>query len=244
MPAEPVLYPVSLDVAGRSCLVVGGGTIAAGKVAGLLAAGAAVTVVAPDVDAAIDALATAGDPANDGTADDGTANDSTANDGTAEPGGPGSVTVRRRPYRAGEAADYRLVVTATGIAAVDGTVAADATAAAVWVNSADDPGRCTFHLPSVHRDGPVSVAVSTGGASPALAIWLRRRAADALGTGLGDLAGLLDEARRRLQAAGRPTSSVDWPTVLDGPLPQLVRDGRLDEARQLLADTVDHSAAP
>jgi siroheme synthase-like protein len=234
VPAGPVLYPVSLDVAGRSCLVVGGGTIAAGKVAGLLAAGAAVTVVAPDVDAAIDALATAGDPANDSTANSGTANDS-----TAEPGGPGSVTVRRRPYRAGEAADYRLVVTATGIAAVDGTVAADATAAAVWVNSADDPGRCTFHLPSVHRDGPVSVAVSTGGASPALAIWLRRRAADALGTGLGDLAGLLDEARRRLQAAGRPTSSVDWPAVLDGPLPQLVRDGRLDEARQLLTDTVD-----
>jgi siroheme synthase-like protein len=228
VPAGPALYPVSLDVTGRSCLVVGGGPIAAGKVAGLLAAGAAVTVVAPDVDAAIDALA----------------NDGAANDGAAEPGGPGSVTVRRRPYRAGEAADYRLVVTATGIAAVDGTVAADAAAAAVWVNSADDPGRCTFHLPSVHRDGPVSVAVSTGGASPALAIWLRRRAADALGTGLGDLAGLLDEARRRLQAAGRPTSSVDWPTVLDGPLPQLVRDGRLDEARQLLADAVDHSATP
>jgi siroheme synthase-like protein len=228
VPAGPALYPVSLDVTGRSCLVVGGGPIAAGKVAGLLAAGAAVTVVAPDVDAAIDALA----------------NDGAANDGAAEPGGPGSVTVRRRPYRAGEAADYRLVVTATGIAAVDGTVAADAAAAAVWVNSADDPGRCTFHLPSVHRDGPVSVAVSTGGASPALAIWLRRRAADALGTGLGDLAGLLDEARRRLQAAGRPTSSVDWPSVLDGPLPQLVRDGRLDEARQLLADAVDHSATP
>jgi siroheme synthase-like protein len=224
VPAEPVLYPVSLDVAGRPCLVVGGGTIAAGKVAGLLTAGAVVTVVAPDVDAAIDALATAGD--------------------AAEPGGPGSVTVRRRPYRAGEAADYRLVVTATGVAEVDGTVAADAAAAAVWVNSADDPGRCTFHLPSVHRDGPVSVAVSTGGASPALAIWLRRRAADALGTGLGELAGLLDEARRRLQAAGRPTSSVDWPTVLDGPLPQLVRNGQLDEARQLLADVIDPSPAP
>ena len=88
------------------------------------------------------------------------------------------------------------------------------------------------------------MAVSTGGASPALAIWLRRRAADALGTGLGDLAGLLDEARRRLQAAGRPTASVDWPAVLDGPLPQLVRDGRLDEARQLLADAIDRPPAP
>ncbi len=222
MPADPLLYPVSLVVSGRPCLVVGGGTVAAGKVAGLVAAGAEVTVVAPDVDATIDALA---DPGH-----------------AATPGRPGSVTVRRRRYRAGEAAGYRLVVTATGIAEVDGAVAADADAAAIWVNSADDPGRCTFHLPSVHRDGPVSVAVSTGGASPALAIWLRRRAADALGPGLGDLAGLLDEARRRLQAAGRPTSAVDWPAVLDGPLPRLVQEGRVDEARQLLADAVDRSS--
>lgn len=108
-----------------------------------------------------------------------------------------AATVHRRPYRAGEAAAYRLVVTATGVPEVDRAVAADADAARVWVNSADDVAHCTFLLPSVHRDGPVTVAVSTGGASPALATWLRRRMGAAAGEGLGTLAGLLNGARLR-----------------------------------------------
>ena len=127
------------------------------------------------------------------------------------------------------------MVTATGRAEVDGAVAGDAEAGGVWVNSADDVEHCTFILPSVHRDGPVSVAVSTGGASPALAGWLRRRAGVALGPGLGTLASLLDEARTAVRSAGRSSESVDWLEVLDGPLPDLVAQGRLDQARALLA---------
>lgn len=200
--AGPTPYPVSLVVAGQPCLVVGGGPVAARKVDGLLASGARVTVVAPEVVPAIAAL--------------------------------DAVTLHRRPYERGEAGRYRLVITATGVAGVDAAVAADADAAGVWVNSADDAGHCTFLLPSVHRDGPVTVAVSTGGASPALATWLRRRVAATAGDGLGALADVLDGARRRLQADGRSTESVDWQALLDGPLPGLVRAGRLDEARRLL----------
>lgn len=213
MPGDPALYPVALKVAGQPCLVVGGGRVAAGKVTGLVRCGAAVTVVAPEIGDAVSALA-----------------------GSSAATGPGSVAMERRPYRDGEAAGYRLVVTATGSAEVDAAVMADAEAAGVWVNSVDDPDHSTFHLPSVHRDGPVVVAVSTGGASPALSIWLRRRAGEVLGTDLGTLAAVLEEARRRLQAAGRPTDSVDWQALLDGPLPQLVADGRLDDARRLLAE--------
>ena len=77
--------------------------------------------------------------------------------------------------------------------------------------------------------------MSTGGASPALAGWLRLRVAAAAGPGLGALAELLDEARRRLPAEGRSTEDVDWPALLDGPLPELVRRGDLDAARALLA---------
>ena len=62
------------------------------------------------------------------------------------------LTIERRPYATGEAGSYRLVVTATGIASVDGAVYADAEAAGVWVNSADDGADCSFILPSVHRD--------------------------------------------------------------------------------------------
>ena len=146
------------------------------------------------------------------------------------------LAITRRAYAPGDAAGYRLVLTATGIPAVDGAVYADAEAAGVWVNSADDVGHCTFILPSVHRDGPVSVAVSTGGASPALAGWLRARLAQSGGPGLGELADLLGLARQRLHDAGRSTERVDWGALLDGPLPALVRAGEHGAARSLVEE--------
>jgi len=215
-------YPVVLDLAGRPCLVVGAGPVAARKVAGLVACGAAVTVVAPDVGPAV--AEAAGRPP------------------TGER--PGTVAVERRPYRPGEAAGYRFVVAATGRRAVDAAVAADAEAAGVWVNTADDRDHATALLPAVHRDGPVTVAVSTGGSSPALATWLGRRLAAAAGQDLGELAGVLDEARRRVVAEGRPSASVDWASLLDGPLPALVAAGDLDGARALLAAATRPGSAP
>jgi len=217
MGIEADVYPVGLIVADRPCLVVGGGRVAARKIAGLLACGAAVTVVAPEAHVALGLLA------GDGVFD--------------RLQGP-HLTVHLRPYDPGEAAAYRLVVAATGDPAVDASVSRDADGAGVWVNSADDPDHCTFVLPAVTRDGSVSVAVSTGGASPALASWLRCRIADAVGPGLGALASLLDDARRRVKARGESTETVDWTALLDGPLPDMVRRGDLDEARLLLDTAV------
>jgi siroheme synthase-like protein len=216
------LYPVGLIVADRPCLVVGAGRVAARKIASLLTCGAAVTVVAPEAHLAIGLLA--------------------ADGAFARLTGP-HLSVHLRPYRSGEAADYRLVVAATGDPAVDAAVYHDAEDAGVWVNSADDPDHCTFILPAVTRDGSVSVAVSTGGASPALASWLRRRVAEAIGPGLGLLASLLDDARHRIHSAGASTETVDWEALLDGPLPTLVRQGDLDQAR-LLLDAAVASATP
>jgi siroheme synthase (precorrin-2 oxidase/ferrochelatase) len=92
----------------------------------------------------------------------------------------------------------------------------------------------------------VSIAVSTGGASPALASWLRAWLAESGGAGWGELADLLGQARRRLHEAGRSTESVDWGTLLDGPLPALVRAGCLEEARALVEEATGVSlrAAP
>ncbi len=136
-----------------------------------------------------------------------------------------------RAFQPGDVAGFRLVVTATGDPAVDGAVAAEADAAGVWVNSADDPEHCSFILPAVHRDGAVTIAVSTGGLSPALAVWLRNRLAASGGSGLDALAELLNEARQRLHAQGIPSDTVDWAALLDGELPSLVRAGDLDNAR-------------
>lgn len=145
------------------------------------------------------------------------------------------LTIARRAYLPGEAGAYRLVVAATGQPSVDGAVYADAEAAGVWVNTADDGAHCTFILPSVHREGPVTIAISTGGSSPALASWLRARLAGQLGPGLADLAALLGQARQSLHDAGRSTEQVDWARLLDGPLPGLVGAGHLDQARALVA---------
>jgi precorrin-2 dehydrogenase/sirohydrochlorin ferrochelatase len=155
----------------------------------------------------------------------------------------GPLTIERRPYGVGDAGAYRLVVTATGLEAVDGTVYADAEAAGVWVNSADDATHCSVILPAVHRDGAVTIAVSTSGRSPALASWLRRRLAEQSGEGLGDLAELLAQARQIMHDSGRSTETVDWAALLEGPLPSLVRDGQLDRARALIeaATGADHT---
>jgi siroheme synthase-like protein len=204
-------YPVALEVSGRRCLVVGGGPVAARKARGLVECGATVTVVAPSLSTDMKTLE------------------------------PSLHAVERRPYRPGDVSDFRLVITATGIPAVDGAVYAEAEAAGVWVNGADDPAHCSFILPAVHRDGAVTVAVSTGGLSPALASWLRDRIGSQYGDGLGTLAELLGEAREHLRASGARTDSVDWAALLDGPLPDAVRTGDLDNARAIVDAVTRHS---
>jgi siroheme synthase-like protein len=200
----PSFYPVSLDLSNRPCLVVGAGAVAARKALGLLDCGARITVIAPDIGEDMQALSSQ------------------------------LEALEPRAFRPGDAAGFRLVVTATGDPGVDGAVAAEADAAGVWVNSADDPEHCSFILPAVHREGAVTIAVSTGGLSPALAVWLRNRLAASGGGGLDALAELLNETRRRLQTEGKPSDTVDWKTLLDGELPSLVRAGDLDKARAIL----------
>ena len=200
-------YPVSLSLAGRPCLVVGGGPVAARRSLGLVVAGAHVTVVSPGTGPAMDALVEAG-----------------------------SVALERRPYRQGEAAGYDLVVTATGDPTVDETVVTDSVGAGVLVNSADGDHPGTVRLPAVLRRGPVNVAVSTGGTTPGLARWLRDRIAEALPAQLGVVAILIEEARAEVRASGRATDSVDWSEQLDQVVLPLVEAGRVDEARAALRD--------
>ncbi len=117
---------------------------------------------------------------------------------------------------------------------MDRQVIADATEAGVPVSGADGASPGTVQLPAVHRAGPLTVAVSTGGASPALARWVRDRLAAAVPAGVDVLAELLDEARTALREAGRPTESVPWPTLLDEEVGPLVEAGRIEEARAAL----------
>lgn len=202
-------YPVVVSVTGRLCLVVGAGAVAARKARGLLECGARITVVAPELSSAMETL--------------------------AEEVGPEQMRIERRPYRSGDVAGHELVVVvvATGNRDTDRRVSDDALAAGALVNGAPADSARAVHLPAVHRAGPVTVAVSTEGQSPALARWLRSRIAMTPGPDLALLCELLAEARaerREEHGAGE----VDWPAAIDEIVPML-ENGEVDRARAALA---------
>ena len=166
-------YPVNLVVAGRRCVVVGAGRIAARKIDALLDAGADVHVVAPEVGDAVRAWADAG-----------------------------RLTVAERAFDAADLDGAWLATTATGDPAVDHAVFDAGEARRVWVNSADDPDNCSFTLMSVVRQGDLVVTIGTGGRSPALATCLRQHVGEEMGPEYATLLDLLSEAREAMRAGG------------------------------------------
>ena len=145
-----------------------------------------------------------------------------------------AVRWRRRPYRAGEAGGYRLVIAASDDAEVNARVAGDADAAGVFVNSADDPANCSFTLMSVLRRGDLQLTVSTNGRSPALARWVRRQLEVQIDASHAELLELLADARAEARAVFGTSELPGWEEALDRGLIGLVRAGRNDEARSLL----------
>ena len=123
--------------------------------------------------------------------------------------------VRERPFQTDDLDGMRLVITATGDADVDAAVSAAARARGIWTNAADQPVDCEFILPAIARSGRVTVAVSTDGASPALAKALRDRIATMLGDEVAALAEELAEARAAVKAGGGSTEDVDWSTMIE-----------------------------
>ena len=207
MTDDPPLFHIALRLGGRPCLVVGGGPVGARKAASLAASGALVTVVAPEVSPEV----------------------------SAELEGIG-VKIERRPYDAADLDGCRLVVAATGVGAVDRKVYEDARARGVLVNAADDPEACEYLVPAVLRTGPVSVAVSTGGLSPYLAGWIKRRVGTVLGPELADLAGIVGRCRSALRGAGLSSEDADWDELVDGVLWPLLEAGKAEEADAAAAE--------
>jgi siroheme synthase-like protein len=144
------------------------------------------------------------------------------------------VDVIQRPYRSGDLDVAWLAIAATDDSEINQQIHADGRQARVWVNAADDPDACSFLLPAVVRQGPITVAVSTSGHSPALAGWLKDQIAAQIGPEMALLAELLSEARDELKAAGRSTEDVDWRRALDSDMLELIRTGRTAQARERL----------
>jgi siroheme synthase-like protein len=152
------------------------------------------------------------------------------------------VTVAPRRYARGEVSGYRLAVAATGDPAVNQQVYDDGEAAGVWVNSADDPERCSVTLPARVERGRLLVTVSTGGHSPAVAAWVRDRLANQLGPEYDTLVGLLADARSEVLARGRSTEVLDWRGALDSGILELIRAGRLEAAKERLGACLSSSS--
>ena len=105
------------------------------------------------------------------------------------------VEVLRRAYRSSDLDERFLVVAATSTPSVNRQVFRDAESRSLLCNVADVPELCNFILPAVHREGPIAIAISTGGASPALAQRLRDEVADLVGPEHAELAHRLRELR-------------------------------------------------
>ena len=205
-------YPVSLDLRDRPCLVVGGGPVAEGKVEGLLRAGARVTVVSPALTERLASWAK-----------------------------EGRIVHHPREYADADLDGQRLAFTATGPKVTE-AVTAEARRRGVWVNAADDPVYCDFLLPSVLRRGRLQVAVSTGGASPALAARVRRDLEAYFTPEYEELVELAAEVRRELRAGGRRLDPAFWREALDADLRRLLAEGRRSDAKACLLDRLGRGA--
>ena len=163
---ETPFYIACLRLTGRRCVVVGGGDVGLEKVEGLLACDADVTLIAPDAIAPLRELA-------------------------AE----GSIAWERRPYATGDLEATFMVIAATSDTDVNIRVFEDAERRAMLVNVVDVPPLCNFILPAIVRTGPLAIAISTAGASPALAKRLKREIGEIYGEPYARLAVILNEAR-------------------------------------------------
>ena len=206
-----VFYPVFLDLRGRRAVVIGGGAVAEQKVRGLLAAGAHVTVVSPDM-----------------------------SPGLADLARRSAIELRRRRYHDHDLAGAWLAIAATDDRAVNEAVYAEAERLGVPLNAVDDLEHCSFIAPAIHREGDITVAVSTGGKSPALAVRLRQRIARLVGRAEARLCELLGELRPELatRVPDAQARTALWYAIVDSDVIEFVRRGDIDGARGRIEELI------
>lgn len=204
--------PVSLRLEGERVVVVGGGQVATGRVRALGDCGAIVTVISPEPSDEIVRLA-----------------------------GEGGLVLVRREYRRGDLDGARLVMAATDDTQVNTAVWEAARAAGIWANVADDPSRCDFIMPSLLRRGDLSIAVSTSGRSPALAVRLRQRIESMVGPEYARLLEVLDSARKadRQRTTDPGVRRAHQYRLVDSDLIDLVRYGNEAAIRRRVEEALN-----
>jgi precorrin-2 dehydrogenase/sirohydrochlorin ferrochelatase len=207
-------YPLMLRLAGRRCVVVGGGSVARRKIEGLIVGEADIVVVAPDVQPEIEDFAKAG-----------------------------TLLLERRAFQPSDLDDAVLAFAATNDRDVNQIVADAAFVRGVLVNVADDPAACDFTVPSVVHRGDVTLTASTGGRSPAFARFLREQLDLWLTDERVGLLDLSTELRRQLRATETSIDAASWRRALADPTVEwALAAGDRDEARRRLLALLFHGA--
>jgi siroheme synthase-like protein len=212
----PPFYPVFLNLVGRKCLVVGGGNVAAEKVGGLLLARADVTVVSPLVGPEIGGWAL-----------------------------EGRLKWIAREFEDGDLEGMFLTIAGTDDEELNRRAFHLADRTDRLANSVDDPDFCNYITPAITRAGPIQVAVSSSGASPALAQRIRRQISEQiLDESTGDLATFLGSWRDAVKSklSGYLEKKAFWESVLSSPVPDLLADGKRQLAMLAMAKLLDHAA--
>lgn len=202
-------YPLFLDISRRRCLVVGGGKVAERKIERLLACGARVEVVGKVLTPALVALKEIG-----------------------------RIVHHETDYEGALIRGAFLVIGATDNDAVNGRIAEDARALGILVNIVDEPARCDFVLPSIVEQGDLSIAVSTGGKSPALAKKLRIELDALYGPEYAILLEIMGKLRGKTTAEGRPSAEnrVRFEAVVNSEILDHIRAGRWKEIEALIME--------
>jgi precorrin-2 dehydrogenase/sirohydrochlorin ferrochelatase len=198
-------YPICLDMTGRRCVVIGGGAVAERKVAGLLSAGAAVSVISPKLTKQLFDWVKSG-----------------------------TIKHESRNYLSGDLVGYEVAFVATDDAGVDAAIYEEGRSRGIWVNVADDPRQCDFILPAVLRRGDLVVAVATGGKSPALSRWIRDELEDYFPVNLEALVDVAAKVRAELRRRSISRSYEIWRKALDGDVRAHIERGELTQAKDLL----------
>ncbi len=206
--------PIFVNLKGRHCTVVGGGEVAARKVALLRQAGADVTVIAPELGRTLDR--------------------SKQHD---------EITYIAKSYSEDLITESVLIIAATNDRAVNKQVAAMANKLNVPVNVVDTPDLCTFVMPSIIDRSPVMVAISTGGASPVLGRLLRQKLETVIPASYGQLARLAKAFRDRVKAKFKSGNDrrLFWEKVLEGPIAEMMVAGKETQATEALEIALESS---
>ena len=204
-------YPVYIEMRDQPCVVIGGGKIAEGKVDGLLAAAAHVTVISPELTQHLRELVN-----------------------------QDKVRYLARSYQPGDLSGAFMVICATDRADINHQVWQEATANHQLVNVVDDTPRCNFIAPSILRKGDLTIAISTSGKAPALAVRLKERFQSELGPEYERFLELASELREPLarQIPDFETRKALWYELVDSEILDVLARGHESSAREIISRIV------